>query len=172
MDAQDFVTLVDGLAADAGVDTDWRPLRLVEDSYLAWGEGGEPDLIVATLPTDAGASPFDWLRDNAADLIAGYYRTHPLTERGFNDQVRGLVACHGAPAVAAPAGRRPPRTLFVDAGSVLALSVEDPRHAYGSYCELPGGRGAEDVEAQVARWIESGEAYAGYLAMNVCRYNC
>ncbi|MCB1787178.1 MAG: hypothetical protein H6953_09220 [Chromatiaceae bacterium] len=172
MDAAGFITLVDRLEASDWRAVGWRPLRLIDDARLEWGSGREPDLVVAELPDEAVAAPFDWIRAHAGPLLADFYRTRPLTQRGFNRQVEALIAEYGAEAFAARPGSLPPRTLFVDDGVVLAETSGDARHRYGAYCELPSGTPAAAVADRVGHWLASGEAYATYLSMNVCRYRC
>lgn len=173
MDAPRLAALIEQLEPDGlGEIGVGRSLRLVDDACLAWGRGGEPDVLLADLPAAARANPQRWLLDHAATLIADYYRIHPLTRAGFDRQVRGLFAQHGAEAFTAAPGRAADFTLFVDEGSVVAEAQHDPRHRYGVYCEL-GSPLSREIAAQRAHgWLESGEAYETYLGMNVCRYNC
>ena len=166
VDAEAFRTLLPDLArAPSGA----AALRLVDDGALAWGTGSEPDVLVGTW-SNAGQDRVAWLAANAEELLAAYYRTHPLTRAGFDRQARELLQRHGASAFAGIAGELPERSLFVDVGSVVAEPRGAPRHRYGVYCALDRRPG--DVDLAVRRWLDRGEAYDGYLGMNVCRYNC
>ncbi len=147
-------------------------LRLVDDERLDWGSGGEADTLLDALPPEASADPVAWLQGHVAELIAAYYRTHPLTRRGFDRQVQALFARHGADAFAAPAGARPRFTLFVDGGTVVAEPRSAVRHRYGAHCELPASLPAVNAARQAQVWLDNGAAYDDYLGMNVCRYNC
>ncbi|ANJ66308.1 hypothetical protein A9404_01970 [Halothiobacillus diazotrophicus] len=95
-----------------------------------------------------------------------------LSESEFNQQVEQLFAQHGIAAFAAPYGSVPPFTLFVEEDTVVAESASSPRHRYGAFCELDDPLTGEALETHVQHWLRSGEAYALYLSMNVCRYNC
>lgn len=95
-----------------------------------------------------------------------------LSQSNFNQQVEQLFALHGPAAFAAPSGHYPQLTLFVEEETVVAESVSSPRHRYGAFCELDKPLAGAALEKQVRHWLNSGEAYALYLSMNVCRYNC
>ena len=95
-----------------------------------------------------------------------------LSQSDFNQQVEQLFALHGAAAFAAPSGHYPQYTLFVEEETVVAESASSPRHRYGVFCELDQPLAGAALEKHVRQWLSSGEAYALYLSMNVCRYNC
>jgi len=99
-------------------------------------------------------------------------RAEALSQSEFNRQVEELFAAHGPAAFAAPLFGTPKYTLFVDGETVVAESGESPRHKYGTFCELEEALAGAALEAHVRQWLESGEAYALYLSMNVCRYDC
>ncbi len=149
-----------------------QALRLVDDERLEWGRGDEPDVIVRELPERAPQAPGEWLIGQVENLLAEFYRTHALSRTGFDRQARALFAEHGSQAFAAPPGRMPCFTLFVDGGSVVAEPEHSPRHRCGAYCELPAPLGADAASAKVDSWLASGEADTSYLGMNACRYNC
>ena len=153
---------------------DGKALLLVDDQRLEPGPAKAPDAII-TPPDQTDANAAGLRReslDQAEALLYAYYRTHPLTRAGFDHQVAALLARHGAEAFAAPPGHLPRYTLFVDGGEVVAESSGDPRFRYGAYCELPRPMPDSQIEGQVRRWLERGEAHERYLGMNVCRYNC
>ena len=153
---------------------DGQALLLVDDRYLQPGPVTAPNAIVT--PAESPTMDLVGLRRNTLaqveELLYAYYRTHPLTRVGFDHQVEALIEHHGAMAFAAPPGRLPQRTLFVDGGELLAEGPDSPRHRYGAYCELSGPVADDRVEESVRRWLDSGEAHERYLGMNVCRYNC
>ena len=161
-------------------ESDWKAifsgqaLLMINDSELKVGSPDQPDVIVATHlvhATDPETLKQNSL--NAADeLYANYYRTHPLTLYGFNDQLHRLVKQYTLQTFCAAEGHRAERTLFVDSGQLIALDKEDPRHAYGVFCELPDLIKPSAIVNYLSHWIERGEAYEAYLSMNVCRYNC
>lgn len=95
-----------------------------------------------------------------------------LKQSYFNQQVEQLFALHGVAAFAAPSGHYPQFTLFVEEETVVAESASSPRHRYGAFCELDKPLTGAELEKHVRQWLNSGEAYALYLSMNVCRYNC
>lgn len=95
-----------------------------------------------------------------------------LSQSDFNQQVEQLFALHGVAAFAAPYGSFPKFTLFVEDETVVAESASSPRHRYGAFCELDKPLTGAALEKHVRHWLSSGEAYALYLSMNVCRYNC
>lgn len=156
-------------ASDPGVRC---ALRLVDDERLAWGDGHEPDLIVADIPPSQRAAASDWLSGHAERLLNEYYRIHPLTRAGFERQVAVLLRRHGAAAFAAVPGELPAYSLFVECGTVLAEARGAPRHRYGAFCELPAKMAPAAASARVEAWLAAGEAYEQYLGMNVCRYTC
>ncbi len=149
-----------------------RVLRLVDDERLEWGDGRAADILLQRLPDEAQARPLAWLDAHAEQLIADYYRSHPLTRTGFDRQVAALLERYGADAFAAPPGHLPRFTLFVDAGTLVAEPEQGLRYRYGAYCELTGAVSTPMAARRVAEWLARGEAYAAYLSMNVCRYNC
>ncbi len=153
---------------------DGRGLLLVDDQRLEPGPLDAPNLIIRlaeNTTADAVALMEDALA-NAEQLLADYYRTHPLTLTGFNHQAGVLIAEHGAMAFAALEGQLPERTLFVDGGELVAEAADSPRHRYGVFCELQRPLPAAAIEGQVKRWLARGDAHERYLGMNVCRYNC
>lgn len=171
VDTPDFIALLDATDSDlfAQGDPD-KALRLIDDERLAWGSRQDHDVIVERLPEGDVADVLQWLKDHAQELVSTFYRQHPLTQSGFNRQVKGLFEMFGAEAFAAPEGALPPFSLFVDGGKVVAEPATSARHRYGAYLEI-GGQGS-DVASQVLSWLQSGQAYDQYLGMNVCRYNC
>ena len=170
MDPDTFRRLLAQL--DLAALTGRRPLRLEADQRLAWGDGGEPDVIVGDWPEGTAQQLADWLQAEAGQLLADYYRLHPLTREGFDHQAQVLFAHHGAGSFAAPPGEWPAFTLFVDGGCLVAEPRAAARHRYGAYCELPRAMDPGAVGDRVRTWLASGEAYERYLGMNVCRYNC
>ena len=95
-----------------------------------------------------------------------------LSQSDFDNQVARLFAAHGPAAFAAPLFGTPQYTLFVDGETVVAESSDSPRHQYGTFCELEDKLEGAALDAHVRDWLDSGEAYALYLSMNVCRYDC
>ncbi|MEW8508322.1 MAG: hypothetical protein AB2598_16625 [Candidatus Thiodiazotropha sp.] len=96
----------------------------------------------------------------------------PPTLAEFNTQVTGLIEELGAAAFCGSPGNPPRYTLFVEGDSVLAEPMNAPRHPYGVYCTLSDDLSEEQAAEHVRNWLESGEAYADFLSMNVCRYDC
>ncbi|MCP5141765.1 MAG: hypothetical protein H6926_08695 [Chromatiales bacterium] len=168
-----FHTLLEALSdADWQAVVDGRRVLIVDDQMLAIGPADAANAVIqAGGQADATALRAESLAE-AEDLLGNYYRTHPLTEAGFTSQARRLIDQHGAENFAGPFGPPPPRTLFVDGGELLALDRNDPRHRYGAYCEIDAPMAAEAKTRQVRNWVEKGEAYARYIGMNACRYNC
>lgn len=95
-----------------------------------------------------------------------------LTPAEFEQQVQALFEQHGAAAFAAPMGQLPSYTLFVDGEQVVAEAQASPRHRYGAFCELTQPVATGALAPHVQQWLQTGEAYALYLSMNVCRYSC
>lgn len=95
-----------------------------------------------------------------------------MTVKGFNDQLYRLIEQFSQQAFCAIAGQQAEKTLFVEGGELMTLGKEDPRHAYGVFCELPDLIKPSGIANYVSHWIEQEEAYEGYLSTNVCRYNC
>ena len=155
-------------------------LSLVDDLDLQPGAAEAPDLIIRPDPVarrgrrDAAnlAALKAEVMAGAGEILADYYRTHPLTLAGFNRQAQALLARYGMAAFAAVQGGLPERTLFVDGGELVAEAADSPRHRYGVFCELQRPLSAAVLDERVRRWLERGEAHQRYLGMNVCRYNC
>lgn len=99
-------------------------------------------------------------------------RSEALTRDDFNQQVGALFDAHGPAAFAAPLFGTPQFTLFVEDDKVVAEGSESPRHQYGTFCELEEKLEGAALDDFVREWLNRGEAYALYLSMNVCRYNC
>ena len=96
----------------------------------------------------------------------------PPSQTEFNTQVTALIEQHGAAAFCASPGQHPDYTLFVDEQTVVAEPRNAPRHPYGIYCHLTAELSEAEMGQRVKKWLETGEAYQEFLAMNVCRYNC
>lgn len=162
-----FIQLLDRLT-----EQDWQAIAggaalvLIDDRELALGSADAPNVIVR------GPRQKPETMASAGSLLDDYYRHHPLSLAGFNRQVEGLIARHGAPAFAAAEGQLPSHTLFVEGGEVVAESSSAPRYRYGTFCELDRSLTDDALEARVRQWLASGEAHERYLSMNVCRYSC
>ncbi len=175
MNVARFIELLDALD-----DTDWcaiakgQALLLVDDEQLGLGPSDAPNVVFNTRGDTEHS--VEQLRQaalaDAASLLEGYYRTHPLTLTGFNRQVQALIERYGAQAFCARAGDAPKHSLFVEGGEVIAETAESPRHRYGVFCELDRTLADAEAEKQVDQWLRTGDAYERYLSMNVCRYNC
>ena len=161
-------------------ESDWNKIfsgqavLMVNDTHLEVGSPDLPNVIISAQFFDT--SDAELLKQNilnaADELYVNYYRTHPLTLYGFNDQLYRLVQQYSPEAFCASKGQRAERTLFVESGELMALDNEDPRHAYGVFCELTDLVKPSGVGNYLSHWIEDGQAYEDYLSMNVCRYNC
>ncbi len=175
MNAQTFENLLNELDAHSW-DTllGGAYLRLVDDEQLIVSEEDTPDRIIAGADFTAGdaAELKRTLLERAEDILHQYYRTHPLTQKGFNKQLRQLAEQHGIEAFMAVGGQRPDYTLFVEGGELVAEPKGSPRHPYGAFLELEQALPENKREDAFAKWLDSGSAYEQYLSMNVCRYNC
>jgi len=151
-----------------------QALLLVDDASLSIGNPDSLNVLVASDDYDApdAIELRRILKANAGEIIDAYYQSHPLSWMGFDRQVKGLCEQYGYHMFTATPGQRAEKTLFVEQGTVVVLDREDPRHIYGVYCEIAKSVNNEDIKPAVEQWIESGQAYDGYLSMNVCRYNC
>jgi hypothetical protein len=151
-----------------------QALLMQNDMELVIGPDDAPNVLLAA--SDFHSKQPEQMKqeviNNAEAILASYYLSHPLTLTGFNDQVYRLVKQYSIAAFCAEEGHRAERTLFIEAGEVLALSKEDLRHAYGVFFEFSGPLTGIALENHFSQWIEQGEAYERYLSMNVCRYNC
>ena len=175
MNTAEFVRLVDALdEASLNALSNGKGLLLENDAALVIGDAQSPNVCVAAGQFATGDSE-QIRRQISADaetLLEDYYRTHPLTRQGFDEQVHSLMQQHGNKAFAAVEGHWPQRTLFVEQGTVIAEDQTSPRHRYGVYCELSKPMDADGAASVVEKWLANGEAYGQYLSMNVCRYNC
>ena len=151
-----------------------QALLLVDDTSLSIGNPDSQNVLVASGDYDAldAVELRRTLKANAAEIVDAYYQSHPLSWRGFDRQVKELCEQYGHIAFTATPGQRAEKTLFVEQGTVIALGREDPRHAYGIFCELAEPVNNEDIKSVLEQWIGSGQAYDGYLSMNICRYDC
>ncbi len=149
-------------------------LEIVDDATLRISDKSSPHTLVTA--EDLNADSVDALRqaiiDNAEALIQDYYRRHPLTREGFNRQARAQIEQYGAQAFAATADKPAARSLFVDAGDVVAEPADSPKYPYGVHLERDHSADQASIITAVKEWIDSGKAYEDYRGMNVCRYNC
>ena len=151
-----------------------KSLLLVDDQMLRLGSSSSENVIIPAQNgsyRDAAALRDDILQ-KVDVLITEYYRVHPLTTNGFNRQVEALFTHYGVQAFSAPVGQLPDRSLFVDVGTVVAESIDSPRHRYGVYYEYDLPISESALIQAVRNWLSSGQAYECYLSMNVCRYSC
>lgn len=144
-------------------------ILLLDDERFESGPAGHPNALVA--PAD-GIDQRDRYRNDPESLYREFYRTHPLSLAGFNRQVKALFEALGAESFTAQEGELARRTLFVEAGEVLAQAEDSPTFRYGTYLELTPGLLSRSPADKAWQWLNSGEAYETYLSMNVCRYNC
>ena len=175
MKKQDFISLLEKLD-----DATWQAviegqaLLLVDDVQLVSGDAQSANAIIRASENMADSK--DLLRqkslEEAGEILANYYLTHPLTLHGFNLQAKQLLEKYGMAAFAAAIGELPEYTLFVEGGEVVAEPATSPRHRYGVFCELGHSVPLSAVDEQVKKWLDQGEAHERYLGMNVCRYNC
>ena len=175
MDKAAFVRLLEKLDEKAWSSVvDGQAILLVDDVRLETGPDQSANAIIraAENGADTAAALKQRSLHEAAELLYNYYLTHPLTLAGFNFQVEALFARHGAEAFAAPIGKLPRYTLFVEGGEVMAEAADSPRFRYGAFCELGHSVPADAVADHVLKWLQAGDAYDNYLGMNVCRYNC
>ena len=170
-----FLTLLNELS-----DSDWQSvlngkgLCIIEDQQLQLCLSEEPDMIVLSDVIDANTA--DALKQqvihHADDLLSRYYRSHPLSNTGFNSQVEKLVNLHGHEAFIGASGQPSALTLFVEGGEVVVESADSPKHPYGVFMECDKTLPSDKRKAAFTQWLSSGEAYRQYIGMNVCRYNC
>ena len=170
-----FISLIEQLDnASWQAVIDGQCLALVDDIRIETGSDDRSDKIYCA--PASSVSEISMLKDevlaNAAELLASYYLTHPLTLKGFNRQLELLIEANSELDFAAVPGQLPKYTLFVDVGEVQLENKDSPRQRYGVYCELDRLLAESKIVARVRKWLASGEAYEQYLAMNVCRYNC
>jgi len=161
-------------------ESDWNAifsgqgLLMVNDTQMEIGSADQPNVILAAhffVANDPDTLKQNTL-DAAGEIYRNYYRTHPLTLYGFNDQLYRLIHQYTTEAFCATKGQRAEKTLFVEGGELIVLDSTDPRYSYGVFCELPQSIKPSAIANYLSHWIERGEAYEGYLSMNVCRYNC
>lgn len=160
-------------------DSSWQQvfngqsIIMIDDQLLKTGEENNPAAIIKSSPETETAEQLKLETiHNAEDILNNYYLSHPLTQAGFNHQTELLVKVKGALSFAAPAGKFPAYTLFVEGGEVIAEAPDSPRFRYGAFCELDKPVVDNGIDSLVEKWIKQGDAYNLYLNMNVCRYNC
>ena len=151
-----------------------QALLLVDDASLSIGNPESLNVLVASGDYDAldAVELRRALKANAGKIVDTYYQSHPLSWRGFDRQVKELCEQYGHITFTATPGQRAEKTLFVEQGTVIALSSEDPRYSHGIFYELAEPVSNEDIKSALGQWIGSGQAYDGYLSMNICRYDC
>jgi len=111
-----------------------------------------------------------YVMQNAGELLHNYYLSNPLSQTGFNWQVKQLFNKIGIENFVAHDFQPAAHSLFVEGSKVIAEDTSSPRHAYGVYFTAENEE--DDTKQQAIDWVDSGEAYEVYLSMNVCRYNC
>ncbi len=147
-------------------------LLMIDDTYLEISTSSARNIILRGDELADVENPQQWLVDHAVELLEKYYRTTPLSRKGFDAQVARLIKQYGASSFVAVFGRLPRYSLFVEYGVVVAESADSPRHRYGVFCELDQSVPEPEAVMLVRNWLEQGEAYNRYISMNVCRYNC
>lgn len=175
MNKQTYISLLEALDdAQWQAIIDGEALLIIDDLSLAIGSPHSANvMLTASADIDVASLRANSLAQ-ADESLTRYYRTHPLTRKGFTVQATALVEKHGEQAFAALAYDLPERTLFVDGGELIAESQESPRHRYGAFCELELEQHIDhtQIAMRVRQWLESGAAHERYLEMNVCRYTC
>lgn len=170
-----LVTLLDTLST-----ADWQTLlsggklHIINDHALQVSMDDTAHIMIqgADFDVTTVAELKQQIIERADSLLADYYSTYPLSEKGFNRQVQALVKQHGCHAFVALAGRHSELSLFVDYGEVIDVSVFSPKHPYGVFMVLDEPLPKEKISSVFNQWLLSGEAYQQYLGMNVCRYQC
>jgi len=122
--------------------------------------------ITSTSPDEIKAH----MISHASVLLQQYYLNHPLSDTGFNQQVKNLFDKHGIETFISNNEQAAERTFFVEGAEVIAENASSPRHPYGVYFTVENKK--DFAPQQAINWVDSGEAYETYLSMNVCRYNC
>ncbi len=161
-------------------DSDWKALfsgktlEMLDDQQLRITAGVTPFAILKSAGFEATDPETlkQAVLDNVEAIYKRYYRTHPLSEAGFNYQLKQLANKHGAQSFITPIGKQARYTLFVDDGEVIVEDKNSPRHKYGVFLELLNPELETNPEDAFADWVNSGKAYEDYRGMNVCRYNC
>lgn len=174
MNQQLFIQLLKNLTdADWQAITNGQCLCMVDDANLKVGLCNESNAIVLAdkLDTSILSLKHEVLK-NAGQILQDYYLVHPLSLKGFNRQMLGLVDQYGVSAFTSTDNHGASYTLFVEGGELIAESVDSPRHRYGVCFESDKPLTDSGLEAEFTKWLHSGGAYERYLSMNVCRYNC
>lgn len=151
---------------------DGQMLALHEDARLELSRGGDEYTIVKAREEEDAEELRERVIGHAREILEDFYRTHPLSREAFDRQAGLLVSQYGEQAFAAPEGRLPERSFFVDGGELKAEPRESPRQRYGAWCETGKPQEGAALKERVNDWINKGEAYEAYRGMNVCRYNC
>lgn len=174
MNKHTFISLLEVLSdAQWQAIVDGKALLIVDDLSLAIGSADSPNVILAAQTGLDAASLSAESLAQADELLTQYYRTHPLTRKGFTVQATALMEQYGEQAFAALTYDFPERTLFVDGGELIAETKDSPRHRYGAFCELEQVIDDHtEIAVRVKQWLASGAAHERYLEMNVCRYTC
>lgn len=180
MNTETFITRLSQLN-----DNDWQEilagqaLIMEDDIALKTGSTESATVIFPVIGESVDQETFpdtkaiqSYFLEHADKLLEEYYRTHPLTQKGFNSQVIALLEQLGNHAFVALPGHYPDYSLFVDSGTVIAEARGNPRHPYGAYLELERPLADAALKVRVKNWLENEEAYERYLSMNTCRYSC
>ncbi len=101
-------------------------------------------------------------------LYHDFYQKTPLSPAGFQAQVQDLFDQHSAGAFVATSNKAAAFSLFVELGEVIVEPQGAAKFPYGLCFQQSFLNSSETIED----WLENGEAYAQYLSMNVCRYQC
>lgn len=151
---------------------DGASLQVVDDNRLIVSRELTANVVQLGIDGENANALRDSCLAQATTIFEQYYITNPLSQAGFEHQVRILVEQLGARSFCAVEFELPDYSLFVEAGQVVAEGRDQPRHRYGAWCELSTASAKDHAEGEVENWIASGTAYRQYLSMNVCRYNC
>lgn len=167
---QDLQALLDGASLVMVQD---QSIIAVEETEI---ETNTHPVIISYEPDSARTQTAEELRNEllqqADELLENYYRLNPLSQSGFDLQVKALALQHGVEAFSAVAGQTAEFTLFVEGNKVIAEPRNAPRHPYGAFLELQRPLQGPALEKRFSSWLRSAEAYQRYLSMNTCRYSC
>ena len=93
-----------------------------------------------------------------------------LCREEFDYQAAALVVAHGAASFCRHEAEQANWALMIDDWHLVAVGPDDVRSQYGYFCEAEAMLDETAAEAQVMRWLKSGDAYEDYRTKTHCRY--
>jgi len=173
MNETEFKTALENLSQDdwqavmdgAGIIVEQDAKLLIGDAdvaFVAYELGDEQPADVAALKASVLAS--------ASHIWQEYYRFNPLSKQGFYRHVKALLEQYGPLTFISMPNKPSIHRIFIEGASVQAVTETHPVYKYAFYLSLDKPLPETALTNKVNTWLNSGEAYADYISVHVCRF--